>query len=262
MRSEILWRESRHAVRSLFGAPGFTVLAVLTTASPWAQTPFDRAVRWDKRVSPPLMDCRLEPAYTPAARAAGISGVVVVEVVVERDGSVSDARVLRSIDPQYGLDDAALTEARACHGTPPIARLKMAPNGTITRIPFLFRLHRPGILEGDPDRESADDKAFAGGAYSAKSPGVVPPTVAHQEFARYTVDGMQTRIQGDVFFDVVIGPDGRVRALRRLLPVEGLGGGLDTEAEAALKKWRFKPGTLNGKPVAVVMVATMTFRLH
>jgi TonB family protein len=261
MRPEILWRQARHAARSLFRVPGFVLLTAFTMASPWAQTPFERAVPWGKSVSPPIMDCRLEPTYTPAARAARISGVVIVEVVVERNGSVSDTRLLRSLDPQYGLDDAALAEARACRGTAS-AGLTMARNGTITRIPFLFRLQRPGILEGDPDRESADDKAFAAGAYSGKSPGVVPPTLSHQENGGYTPEGMQARIQGDAFFDIVIGPDGRVRALRQLLPVEGLGHGLDAEAEAALKKWRFKPGTLNGKPVAVVLVAMMTFRLH
>ena len=51
----------------------------------------------------------MEPAYPQIARAAGVQGVVILEVVIGADGAVSNARVLRSIPP---LDQAALDAVR------------------------------------------------------------------------------------------------------------------------------------------------------
>jgi len=37
--------------------------------------------------------------------------------------------------------------------------------------------------------------------------------------------------------------------------------GLDDQAVTAMKKWQFKPGTKDGKPVAVRVTVEMTFKL-
>ena len=50
-----------------------------------------------------------QPIMPDVARQAGISGVVILEIVIAADGRVSDAKVLRSIPP---LDAAALETAR------------------------------------------------------------------------------------------------------------------------------------------------------
>lgn len=46
-----------------------------------------------------------DPAYTEAARRARIQGIVIVEVLIERDGRVSAARVLKPLP--FGLAEAA-----------------------------------------------------------------------------------------------------------------------------------------------------------
>jgi periplasmic protein TonB len=51
---------------------------------------------------------RVEPVYPEAARRAGVSGTVLVQVLVRKDGRVGDARVVRSIPM---LDPAALEAA-------------------------------------------------------------------------------------------------------------------------------------------------------
>jgi TonB family protein len=59
---------------------------------------------------------------------------------------------------------------------------------------------------------------------------------------------------------VVIGKDGIVRDVKI---VRGLGYGLDESAiDTITKQWRFKPGTLNGQPVAVQANVEITFRLY
>ncbi len=57
---------------------------------------------------------------------------------------------------------------------------------------------------------------------------------------------MDRQIQGLVVLDAVVGIDGKVTDLRVVL---GLDESLDHEARQAVKKWRFKPGTLDGTPV-------------
>ncbi len=52
-----------------------------------------------------------QPAYTEAARAAGVSGRVRVEITVDERGHVAKVRVLEGLG--HGLDEAALAAARA-----------------------------------------------------------------------------------------------------------------------------------------------------
>jgi protein TonB len=55
---------------------------------------------------------QVRPQYTSAAMSARLAGSVWVECVVLPDGSVGDARVVRSIDARLGLDEEALKAAR------------------------------------------------------------------------------------------------------------------------------------------------------
>jgi protein TonB len=59
----------------------------------------------------PRLLSRPSPAYTEAARAAGISGKVRVEITVDEAGRVVSVHLLQGLG--YGLDEAALAAARA-----------------------------------------------------------------------------------------------------------------------------------------------------
>jgi periplasmic protein TonB len=64
----------------------------------------------DPPAKPKLLS-RPSAAYTDAARAAGISGKVRVEITVDEQGRVVSVRVLQGLG--YGLDESALAAARA-----------------------------------------------------------------------------------------------------------------------------------------------------
>ena len=49
-----------------------------------------------------------EVTPTAEAEAAGIEGEVTLEAVVRADGSVSDVKVTKSLDTEYGLDQQAV----------------------------------------------------------------------------------------------------------------------------------------------------------
>jgi periplasmic protein TonB len=58
-------------------------------------------------VTPPALLYQVKPAYTPFALRAKIQGSVLLEAVVQRDGTTRDIRITRSLDP-YGLDVEAI----------------------------------------------------------------------------------------------------------------------------------------------------------
>lgn len=99
-----------------------------------------------------------------------------------------------------------------------------------------------------------------GGAYRPGS-GVSAPTLVSQVKPQYTTEAMRAKIQGKVWLEVVVMPDGRpgeikiARSLDRTF-------GLDEEAIKAMRQWRFRPGVRQGSPVPVVVTVEMEFSLR
>jgi TonB family protein len=86
-------------------------------ASPGAPTPAGRGagplratgqggpVRVGGSIKPPRRLVNVNPVYPEDAKAAGIEGVVILEITIAEDGKVSDARVVSSVP---ALDQAAI----------------------------------------------------------------------------------------------------------------------------------------------------------
>ena len=99
---------------------------------------------------------------------------------------------------------------------------------------------------------------FGGGAYRMGS-GIVPPTLLRQVSPRYTADALRQRIQGTVALEVVVSREGvpvAIRVTRSLDP------GLDEEAIAAARQWRFTPGRLGSTPVDVLVTIVLDFHVR
>jgi TonB family protein len=73
------------------------------------------------------------PVYPEEARAAGIVGVVMAEVVIDLTGSVVDARVVRSIPM---LDEAALTAVRTWKFEPTLVSGRPVPVRMVLSVNF------------------------------------------------------------------------------------------------------------------------------
>ncbi|XP_020900709.1 uncharacterized protein LOC110239335 [Exaiptasia diaphana] len=76
---------------------------------------------------------------------------------------------------------------------------------------------------------------------------------------QYTEIARKARIQGVVIVQAIIDKAGNVTNVKVL---KGLPMGLSEQAVEAIKKWKFKPATLNGKPVDVYYNLTVNFRLQ
>jgi protein TonB len=101
---------------------------------------------------------------------------------------------------------------------------------------------------------------FGDGAYLLGG-GPTDPVVTYREPLQYTTAAVQAKIQGAVTLEAVILPDGTVGDERIKQSLDSRHG-LEQEAIRSAKLWRFKPGTLNGVPVAVIATLVLDFRLH
>jgi TonB family protein len=91
--------------------------------------------------------------------------------------------------------------------------------------------------------------------------GVTLPAVVREAKAEYTQEAMQQKIQGSVFMEVVVLDSGDVGDVRVSKSLDAKYG-LDQEAVKALRQWKFKPGTKDGKNVAVEVTIEMRFTLR
>lgn len=129
----------------LFGGYEYeqVVTEISSAATPSAfQIPADytEVSRAGPSVQPPKVLRRIEPQYTAEAMRARIEGAVVIEAIVGTDGTVQRSRVLRSLDPHFGLDEAALKAVQQWLFTPANVRGSNAPVVVIVQVAFKIRM--------------------------------------------------------------------------------------------------------------------------
>lgn len=87
-------------------------------------------------IQPPRLLREVRADYTDAARRSGVTGDVVLEIVVRHDGSVGDVRVLRRLGT--GLDERAVQAVRQWRFAP--ATRQGAPVDVVVEVAVEFRL--------------------------------------------------------------------------------------------------------------------------
>ena len=87
-------------------------------------------------VSPPQLLKEVRADYTDEARRANVEGEVVLEIVVRRDGTVGDVKVLQRLGA--GLEQRAIQAVRQWRFSP--ARLKGTPVDVVVEVAVDFRL--------------------------------------------------------------------------------------------------------------------------
>jgi TonB family protein len=81
-------------------------LIALAAGITLCQQTTDTVIKMGPGVTAPRVLQKSDPEYTPEAKAAKISGTVLLSVVVGSDGVARDTQVIRSLDP--GLDNKAM----------------------------------------------------------------------------------------------------------------------------------------------------------
>jgi protein TonB len=118
-----------------------------------------------------------------------------------------------------------------------------------------------GAGAGDGDGAGpGNDKGFGDGAYLPGN-GVTSPVPIRRGMPNYTSEGVRAHAQGVITVECVVEPTGEcgdLRVLRAFDPTFGL----DQQALAAARRWRFRPGTRAGEPVPVLVNLEIEFNIR
>ena len=206
--------------------------------------------------------------YPEEAKDKGISGRVFIGFVVEKDGSVNQVKVMKGIGG--GCDDEAVRVVKAMPKWKP-GMQKGKPVRVSYMLPISFKLD-----EGDKSPEEQMEQALE----KAKKPNKDGVYQIAETMPEYPggMDGLRTFIQENltvpekykdmdtkaeyrVFVQFVVAEDGSITNVELLKP-EPSKQDLNDEAVRVVKgmpKW--KPGTVDGKPVKVRYTLPVHFRL-
>jgi TonB family protein len=99
-----------------------------------------------------------------------------------------------------------------------------------------------------------------GGAYRPGA-GITLPEVVREVKPAYTAEAMRAKVQGVVWLECIVMPDGTVSDVRITKSLDSVFG-LDQEAIKAARQWRFRPGMRQGQPVPVIITIELTFTLR
>jgi len=203
-----------------------------------------------KDVTTPIAIHHAPPPYSEDARRAKYEGTVVLRIVVDALGNVSNVRVTKRLG--YGLDEKAVETVRTWKFKP--ATRNGVPVAVLMAVEINFRLfddHRSGVrgAGGTPGPTSASKP---GGNY-------VKPTALYRPFPDYTRKARKAKLEGVVALRFTVDTEGNTADIQ---VTKSLGTGLDEKAVNAVRKWKFKPATRDGVPVSEPMTAAFHFRLE
>jgi periplasmic protein TonB len=97
------------------------------------------------------------------------------------------------------------------------------------------------------------------GLFPAGRKGVTVPEAIFNPEPSFSDEARKAKAQGMVLLWVVVGKDGHTYNIR---VGQSLGMGLDEKAIEAVNRWRFRPATLNGHPVATQIAIQVDFHLY
>jgi periplasmic protein TonB len=104
---------------------------------------------------------------------------------------------------------------------------------------------------------SGSGGGFGGGIFKVGG-GVSAPSLLYKVEPEYSEEARKAKYQGTVVLSVEVDPSGHAVNPK---VVRSLGLGLDEKAIEAVRKWKFKPGYKDGKPVTVAATIEVNFRL-
>jgi protein TonB len=118
---------------------------------------------------------------------------------------------------------------------------------------------RPGGGRGGGAADDEGPPCDGCTAISATAPGVTPPVAIETISPVYSELARRAHVEGIVVLEAIIGADGAVRDVRVLRGASPL---LDPGALEAVRRWRYRPARVGGRPVAVYLNVVVTFSLR
>jgi TonB family protein len=244
-----------------------------TAAPPQAPLRVGGGIREPRKIA----DVR--PVYPDVARAADVSGVVILEATIDPQGNVAGVRVLRSIPL---LDQAAIDAVRQWKYAP--ALLNGAAVSVMMTVTVNFSLAPPAadpaapqtpddsrtseeqldamtaLLERARQQNRQVDNNFAPNASDVLRVGgdIREPRKVHDARPAYPAAARAAGVSGVVILETIIDAQGAVADVRVLRSVPLL----DEAAIEAVRQWRYEPVIVDGAATPVRMTVTVNFTLN
>jgi TonB family protein len=211
--------------------------------------------------------------YPETASKNKIEGKVIIKFVVNRDGSIGDAKIVRGIGG--GCDEEALRVVNAMPKWIP-GKNNGKPVNVTYNLPVSFKLSgdKPNALPTQTNLgieksltplntksgENSDDQIYD---FCSEKPYFLAGDKALFEYltknTRYTEEAKNNKIEGKVIIKFVVGKDG---SIVNPTVVRGIGGGCDEEALRVVRNMpKWIPGKNNGQPVNVIYNLPISFKL-
>ena len=214
--------------------------------------------------------------YPEAAMKKGTQGRVTVQFVVEKDGSIANAKVLRGVDPE--LDKEAVRVVSVMPKWKPGTQKGEAVRVKYT-VPVMFRLTEDNTqVKYAPIENKIDEMVVVGYAPEETTypeevtvfevvekmpeyPGGMSAMMAFiSKNIKYPVAAQKAKIQGRVVIQFIVDKEGNIICPRVIRGADPL---LDAEAirlTTIMPKW--KPGMQRGQAVNVKYTVPIMFRLQ
>jgi len=220
------------------------------------------------RVSGGRLLHKVAPKYPKAARRAQLQGAVRLSATIAKDGNVKDVTVLEG-DPI--LASAAMEAVKRWRYEPYIFNdvAVEVPNTIIVdfkpdgHVEFSQDIAGPASSNGGSSNEASAKSVLANTAlpypvYEGGS-GIKPPKPISTPDPTYANSARKARKQGNVVLGFVVTPEGNTSDIE---VCRSLDAALDQKAVEALSRWKFKPATKDGEPVAVHLRVDIAFHLY
>jgi TonB family protein len=197
---------------------------------------------------------RVDPVYPPIAKAAGVSGAVVLHAVISKTGTVENLTVVSG--PQM-LMGAALDAVKQWTYKPYLLNGQPVEVDTTITVNFMAG-GAAGPNAGPMLRAAAPEQAGEGDTRAARVPGgVMAGNIVSRVNPVYPAAAKAAGVQGTVVLRAVIGKTGAVEKLTVVSGPEEL----QASAIDAVKQWVYRPYLLNGQPTEVDTTITVNYTL-
>jgi TonB family protein len=183
-----------------------------------------------------------QPVYPDEAKAEHVQGVVVLHARISKQGTIENVQA-RSGPPL--LIVSAVDAVRQWKYKP------YTLNGEPTEVDTTINVNYTFDGDAEPPAEPGNGAPASGHSFT-------PPLLIYKVDPGFSAEARQAKIGGIVLVGFVVNAQGAPESVQVL---RGVGHGLDEKAVEAVKQYRFKPATDDGKPVATDLRVEVNFNI-
>jgi TonB family protein len=199
-------------------------------------------------VSAPVVIYMVKPEYTPQARAAKFSGIVLVNLIVDQNGQPQNVHILRGVG--MGLDEEAVSGVKRYKFKPAMENEK--PVSVPLNIEVSFQ------LDGTTPPKAPGPEPRADNSPGKLPDGTTAPLLIYRVEPEYTNSARKAKKSGTVLVNLTVDKQGMPQHVHVL---RGVGDGLDKKAVEAVKQYRFKPAMKDNQPVEEALNIEINFQI-